>query len=124
MSRRRGRRGQGTVYRRRDGKYQGQLDCGYVGGRRKRLTFTGTSEGAVIAKLQAAAHALRRGASVPAERQTFAQFVEKWLVAVHGTVRERTFARYRGLLVQAVAVLGRARLVELQPADLVRLYDD
>lgn len=118
----RGRRGQGTVYR-RQGKWQGQLDLGIVGGRRRRRTFNGPTQETVVAKINAAATALRRGAALPAERQTFAAFAERWQEAARSTVRERTFEGYRVLLGQAVHSLGRIRLARLEPSDLMRLYD-
>lgn len=121
MSKQRGQRGQGTVYRLRGG-WQGQLDTS-LGGRRTRRTFTGPTQEAVVAKLTAAAAALRRGAVVPAERQTFAQFVARWEEAARSTVRERTFEGYSVLLGQAVAELGRIRLARLAPNDLMALYD-
>lgn len=122
--RQRGRRGQGSVYRRSDGKWQGQLSTVAADGKRTRHTFTGTTQEAVVAKLHAAAAALRNGGTVPAERQTFAQFARRWEEGVRATVRERTYRGYCQLLGQATGALGRIPLVRLAPSDLMRLYDE
>lgn len=124
MTARRGRRGQGTIYRRTDGKWQGQLDLGFVGGRRKRQTFTAANQDDVVAKLQAAAHAVRRGAALPPERQTFGQFLAKWKLAARPGIAERTYVGYCALLAHAERLLGAMPLVKVGPADLMRVYEE
>lgn len=123
MNKRRGH-GEGTIYRRPDGRWAAQLDVGVVAGHRRRRTFSAATQQEVVAKLNAAAHAARRGGAVPLERQTFEAFVVKWQDAVRSTVRERTFEDYRALLTHALRVLGRIPVAKLQPADLQRLYDE
>lgn len=123
MRQRRGH-GEGAIYRRPDGRWQAQLDLGYIDGRRKRQTFTDATRQEVVARLRTAVEQAGRGLPVPNERQTFAAFVAKWQEAARGTVRERTFDGYRVLLAQAVRVLGRIPLAKLAPSDLQRLYDE
>lgn len=116
--------GEGSLYKRPDGRWVGMLDLGTVGGRRRRRALYGRTQEEVVAKLQAAAHAVRRGRALPLDRQTFAAFAERWQEAIRSTVRERTFDDYRALLAHAVRILGRTSLAKLQPADLQRVYDE
>lgn len=115
--------GEGSIYRRGDGRWAAQLNLGVVGGRRWRRTFSAGTQQEVVAKLNTAAHAARRGVAVPLERQTFAAFVDKWTAAVGPSLRESTALRYKSLLRHAVRTLGRTSLAKLQPADLAKLYD-
>jgi integrase len=115
----------GSIYRRRtDGRWAAQLNLGVVGGKRTRRTYSGATQQEVVAKLSVAEHALRRSAALPLERQTLAAFVEKWLEAVHSSLREPTFRRYQSLLKYAVSSLGTRSVAKLQPVDLQRLYDE
>lgn len=123
MRQRRGH-GEGAIYRRADGRWQAQLDLGYVGGRRRRKTFTGATRQEVAARLRTAAEHTGRGLPLPNERQSFAAFVAKWQEGARASVRERTFRSYSVLLAHAVRVLGAVPVARLQPADLQRLYDD
>lgn len=116
--------GEGTIYRRDDGRWVAMLNVGVVAGRRRRRAFYGVTQAEAVAKLSAATHAMRRGVPVPLERQTFGAFAEKWLEVVRPSLREPTFLRYTSLLAHAVRAFGRASLAKLGPADLQRLYED
>ncbi len=123
MKKRRGH-SEGSVYKRSDGRWVAMLDLGYVGGRRRRRALYAATQAEVVTKLNAAAHATRRGVAVPLDRQTFGAFVECWLAVVRPSLRESTARRYGELLRHAVRALGRTSLARLQPGDLQRLYDD
>jgi hypothetical protein len=58
-----GRRGsgEGSIYRRKDGRWVGVADLGYVEGRRRRKSYYGTTRGAVQKKLASAVRDLSRG---------------------------------------------------------------
>lgn len=116
--------GEGSIYRREDGRWVAMLNIGVIAGRRRRRAFYGATQAEVLLKLNAATHSMRRGVPVPLERQTFGAFVEKWLEAVGPSLREPTVRRYSSLLAHAVRTLGRISLARLTPADLQRLYDD
>ena len=67
----------------------------------------------------------RRGGLLPdaAAKDTVAGFIERWLEAKAGGVRERTHQRYGELLRgHVVPTLGKTRLAELRPDSLQRLY--
>ena len=112
--------GEGTVGQLKDGRWIARLRLG--DGRRK--AFYGKTKPEVIAKLGAAAHAHRRGLTLPGERQTLGEFVEKWISSLGPSVREKTAANYATLLrSHAIPVIGNVPLVKLGPADLQKLYD-
>ncbi len=116
--------GEGTIYRRDDGRWVAMLNIGIVAGQRRRRAFYGVTQAEALGKLTAAAHSLRRGVPVPLERQSFGTFVEEWLEVVRPSLRETTFRRYSSLLAHAVRVLGRTSLAKLGPADLQQLYEE
>jgi excisionase family DNA binding protein len=118
------RHGEGSVYKRSDGRWVAMLNVGIVAGRRKRRAFYGLTQAEAIAKLNAASHSRRRGIPVPLERQTFAAFATKWLSAARSTFREPTFRRYSSLMSRAVATLGNTSLTKLGAADLQKLYEE
>lgn len=123
MRNRRGH-GEGSVYKRLDGRWVAMLDEGRIAGKRKRRAFYGPTQAQAIAKLKAALDARSRGLPVPFERQTFGAFAEKWLAAVRPTLREPTFRRYSSLMSHAVRAFGGTSLAKLTQADLQKLYDD
>jgi integrase len=116
--------GEGTIYRRDDGRWVAMLNVGVIAGRRRRRAFYGATQAQALAKLNDATHSMRRGVPVPLERQTFGAFAEKWLATVRPSLREPTFRRYSSLLAHAVRALGHTSLAKLGPADLQRLYED
>ena len=113
MARRRRGRGEGTVYRRRDGRWEAAISLG--NGRRKRIY--GKTQRAVQDKKTAALNALREGLPLPGERLTVAQFLESWLREhVEHTVRPATFRSYQAKVQKhLIPALGRIALVKLTP---------
>ena len=111
--------GEGSIGPLRDGRW---LARATFDGRRK--AFYGMTRAEVAKKLSAAIEAHRAGLPTPNDRQTFGQFVEKWIAAVTPTLREQTAYNYAQLLRQhAVPVIGRVPLIKLQPADLIQVYE-
>jgi len=67
----------------------------------------------------------RTGGLLPdtSTQDTVSTFIERWLAAKAGTVRERTHTRYGQLLRRHITpALGKKRLGELKPDSLQRLY--
>lgn len=112
--------GEGTVYRRRDGRWVAAvtLDTG------RRSCFYGATQRAVREKLRAARRAIEDGLSVASDRQKVGTFLTRWLAEVaQPTVRPSTYVRYRELLAgHIIPVVGHLPLATLSPLDLQGLY--
>jgi integrase len=120
IERRRGR-GDGSVFQRaQDGLWVGQIDLGWVGGKRKRKTVTAKTRKDVLAKMRAARREVESG--VVTGEATVEQWLRKWLDDIAPQkVRERTLQGYRGYVDHwLIPELGRVRLDKLQP-DHVRM---
>lgn len=78
MAKRRSR-GEGSVFRRRDGRWVASLDLGYIDGKRKRLTFYGQTRREALEKLEAAKAQLLRGELPTRAHETVGQFLSRWL---------------------------------------------
>jgi integrase len=111
--------GEGSIGLLKDGRWLGRAS---LDGRRK--AYYGKTRSDVAKRLSAAIKAHQDGLPTPNDRQTFGEFTEKWVAAITPTVREKTARNYADLLRNhAVPVLGKIQLTKLQPADLIRLYD-
>lgn len=111
--------GEGSIGQLRDGRWLARAS---FDGRRK--AFYGKTRAEVAKKLSAAIESHRAGLPTPNERQTFAQFVEKWIASVSPTLRDKTARNYALLLRHhAVPHIGTIPLTKLQPADLIRIYE-
>lgn len=121
MAGRRGN-GEGSIFKRKDGRWAGQLDFGWINGRRRRKLFYGQSRQQVQAKLTAAAHDWQCGKMPPVQSLTVQQFLTQWLerIDVAPLTRESYEEKTR---LHIIPVIGKIRLVELTPRhveDLLR----
>jgi integrase len=118
MSGRRGQ-GEGSIYRRKDGRWTAVLSIGT--GRRK--TFYGKTRREVARRLNDALK--RQGEGLPASesRQRLGPYLKAWLTATETTVRPTTWkndaARVHNHI---VPVLGRIAVSELTPGDLEAFF--
>lgn len=125
MSRGRRGHGEGSIYRRADGRWAAAVDLGWSGGKRRRKFLYGATRREVAEKLAAATRAHQEGRLLPDERTTFASFIETWLAAVRPTLRPSTWQRYEQYArLHSVPMLGHRPLVKIGPADLQLLYAD
>src|SRR5438874_13825287 len=78
------KRGQneGSIRKRADGRWEALLSLGIVDGKPKRKSFYGKTRKEVADKLAAAQRARQLGDPIAIERQTVAQFLERWLADV------------------------------------------
>ena len=91
------RRGQneGSIFRRKDGRWCGQINLGWEKGRRKRKTYYGATAAEVRDALLKARSDQSKSLPVAVERQTVAQFLAEWLEAtVKPSVRPLTHEQY------------------------------
>jgi integrase len=79
-----GRRGQGegSIYRRADGRWCATLDLGYADGKRKRKVVYGKTRKEAAQKLRELQRQVEAGVDLAADRQTVEQFLTAWLKQV------------------------------------------
>ena len=77
-------------------------------------------------KLRGALRDIDAGLDLSADRQTVAQYLDKWLAAsVKPSVKVRTYEGYESIVrVRVVPRIGRKQLAKLTPLDLQSLYTE
>ncbi|MCH0570986.1 site-specific integrase [Streptomyces sp. MUM 136J] len=119
-SRRTRANGDGTVYQRKDGRWEA---AGYVlapGNTQKRVRVYGTTRKEALAKLTEKIAASNRGLPVPSAQGSVAAYLTYWLenVAVHH-LRENTHTRYTACVrLYLLPGLGRKKLAKLTTKDV------
>ncbi|MGY5007213.1 tyrosine-type recombinase/integrase [Streptomyces sp. 900105755] len=112
--------GDGTVYQRKDGRWEA---AGYVlapGNTRKRIRVYGTTRKEALAKLTDKIATSNRGVPVPSAQGSVSAYLTYWLeaVAVH-QLRENTHTRYTACINQyLVPGLGKKKLAKLTAKDV------
>lgn len=109
-------KGEGSIYKRADGRWEGIINLGYMDGRRVRKSVYGRTRREVQEKLARILADSQRGLPVLDERTTVGAFLEQWLETVRNRVRPKTYRSYEQVVrVHLVPVLGTIPLVKLQP---------
>ncbi|MFJ9079448.1 tyrosine-type recombinase/integrase [Streptomyces sp. NPDC102278] len=117
--------GDGTVYQRKDGRWEA---AGYVlapGNTRKRVRVYGTTRKDALAKLTEKISASNRGLPVAAADSTVSAYLTYWLngVAVH-YLRENTHTRYDSCIrLHLIPGLGAKKLARLTTRDVRTFLD-
>ncbi|MFE7803824.1 tyrosine-type recombinase/integrase [Streptomyces sp. NPDC057430] len=112
--------GDGTVYQRKDGRWEA---AGYVlapGNTRKRVRVYGSTRTEALAKLTERIATSNRGVPVPSAQGSVAAYLTYWLenVAVHH-LRENTHTRYTACVDRyLVPGLGKKKLAKLTAKDV------
>jgi len=111
-------RGEGSIYKRKDGSWVAQ----YRDGSKKRYLY-GKNRKAVADRLREVQKTLSAGGPVEESPVPFGEYLGDWLKATEGSVRKRTFDRYECLVrIHVVPEIGDMRLKDLRPRDLQDLY--
>ncbi len=124
MTKKRGN-GEGSIYRRKDGRWVGQYTVYTAQGPKYRYIYGKTR--AVVAEKLTKAMAGRDGGLVfDAGNLTVGDYLDNWLRdSVGGTVRDRTFERHEQIVrLHIKPTLGRLKLNALAPAHVQGLYRD
>ncbi|WP_034092089.1 tyrosine-type recombinase/integrase [Streptacidiphilus albus] len=112
--------GDGTVYQRKDGRWEA---AGYVlapGDTRKRIHVYGTTRKEALAQLTEKVATSNRGIAAPSAQGSVAAFLTYWLenVAVH-RLRENTHTRYTTVVrLYLIPGLGKKKLAKLTAKDV------
>jgi integrase len=125
MSRQRRGHGEGSIYRRPDGRWTATIDLGWQGGKRRRKFLYGKTRAEVAQKLAVALKAYREGQVFGDERTTVEQFLRAWLRSVEPSVGPRTWVRYEELIrLHTIPHIGKVRLTRLGARQLDQLYGE
>ncbi len=116
MAKRRGQN-EGSIFQRSDGRWCGQLNIGWEGGKRRRKYIYGATAAEVQNQLLKARADWATGLPVAVERQTVAQFLHDWLEnSVKPSVRPLTLEQYRQHVKLYLApLLSHHGLIKLAP---------
>lgn len=118
MASRRGQ-GEGTVYKRKDLRWEGRVS---LGNGRRRAVY-GRTAAEARTKLDELRRAIAEGREAFDDRRTVGQLFDAWLAAKRDTVRPKTHESYAGLIRRhARPALGAIRLSALRVAHLEQLY--
>jgi hypothetical protein len=114
--------GEGSVYRRKDGLWVGQYKIQTPSGTKTKYIYSKTRKQAST-KLARAIADRDSGYVFHFESLTVGQYLGRWLDAIRGTVRERTWRRSEEIVrIHLLASLGTTRLDKLNALQLQTLY--
>jgi len=116
--------GDGSITQRADGRWHARVDLGIVNGKRVRKSLYGKTAKEVATKLREALGRKSQGALVTGARQTFGQYLDRWLRdIVTPRCRPKTISSYRGLLERHIKPgLGHIALSKLAARDIQAFY--
>jgi len=111
--------GEGTIYKRKDGRWQASLQ---LDGKRK--TIYGKTRTEVAEKLRQLQGAARENGRIPdAGRLTLSEYLHQWLEQAESRLRSTTLDAYRVIADCYLAPhIGTVRLSRLDPMRIARLY--
>lgn len=116
------KRGEGSITKRLDGRYEVRVIDALSG--RRRSLFAHTEDDAVAALRKAHADNAA-GIGIGNERTTLARYMEDWLASVESSLRPNTFTRYESVTHRHIIPrIGRVKLRALTPNHVRRLYAD
>jgi integrase len=112
-------KGEGSVYRRKDGRCMGE----YVDANGKRRYVSGKTKPEVRAKLRKRLEDRDAGIAYDFEGLTVERYMDRWLDFIRDKVRPGTFKPYEAIVrLHIKPTLGRAKLDQLNALQLEKLY--
>jgi len=127
MAKRRGN-GEGTIYKRQDGTWAGQVSVGYnpATGKPKRKSFYGKTRKEVADKMAQVLQEVRNGTFVEPAQTTFGEWLDKWLTGYKkGQLKPSTYESYETLInVHIKPGLGKIPMAKLQANMLQSFYNE
>lgn len=97
MAKRRSR-GDGSVYRRSDGRWIGTVNVGWRDGRRLRKSVQGATRKEVQDAVRAVIRNVEDGVPPPTRSPRLGEFLTRWLGAVRPRLRPSTYVSYEGIV--------------------------
>lgn len=118
--------GEGTIYKRKDGRWTAAVTVGYQEGKMKRKAIYGKTRKEVSDKLTATLRNLQQGIPPISERQTVGRFLDQWLnECAKQSTRPRTYEDYSTVVRKHIKPsLGSMQLAKLTPQQVQRLLNE
>lgn len=119
--------GEGSIYKRQDGRWAATVDVGWVDGKRQRKTVYGKTQEAVIAKRNTLLRQIEDGLVVSNDRLTVAKFLGTWLAdtITPSDLADSTKASYADIVNRHLTPrIGQVRLNKLTPQQVQALLND
>jgi integrase len=114
--------GEGSVYRRKDGRWAGNVQVGFVNGRRAMKVVYARSRSEVLQKVRELLESSRRGQIAPGRSPRLDIFLNQWLQTIEGSIRPSTFTSYSGIVRKhLIPVLGHKPIDRLAVPDIADL---
>lgn len=127
MSKRRGN-GEGTINKRKDGRWQAVVTVGYDSktGKIRRRSFYGKTRKEAVGKMNQALKDLSAGSYVEPHKITLGEWLDRWLHDYKkGSLRSNTWEGYKTLIDTHIKpALGWAQLSKVQGAMLQHFYNE
>lgn len=119
-------KGDGCIYRERNGSWRGYVTVGRrADGKVDRRWVRARSKAELLAKLAELRAAVAREELPPPGQQTVADYLREWLQQIRGTVQPVTWRGYETVLrLHVIPRIGHLRLRAVQGLTLQRLYRD
>lgn len=115
-------KGEGTIYRRKDGRYCAQYSVDTLDGTKKR-TIYGKSKKDVREKLTEAIANRDKGLVFDAQNLSVSDYLDRWLEGIEGTIGKRTWNRHESIVrLHIKPAMGSTKLAVLTPLQLQSFY--
>lgn len=122
MAKKRRGRGEGTVYRKPDGRWEGQLSITHPGGKRERPTVHGRTKQEALRNLHELQRQIEEGRYAKRDQRLLSAFLEQWVEGKHDLLPE-TRRRYQVAIQRhIVPYLGHLRIDRITPAEIQRWH--
>src|SRR5262249_51827861 len=117
---------EGSIYKRKDGRWVGAIFLGYQAGKLKRKLIYGKSRAEVSEQLTKSLRDHQQGLLVSTDRQTVSEFLNHWLDhSAKQTVRVRTLKDYDEIVkLHLNPRIGDQRLQKLTPQHVQKMMND
>jgi Phage integrase, N-terminal SAM-like domain len=125
MTKRKRNQNEGSIFKRKDGRWVAMLNFGWENGKRKRKSFYGKTAAEVQEQLLRARSDRSPGLPVAVERQTVGQFLARWLEdSAKVSTRPPTHELYSQLVkLHIIPAIGSLRLEKVTPAHVQRIIN-
>lgn len=117
-------RGEGSIWRRGDGRWEGRVDFGWAAGKRKHMSVYGKTRADVARQMTTLLRAREAGMTPGGSSQLLGAYLEAWLRSIEGSLRPKTLQTTRmDVRRHIIPDLGKARLGMLQPRRVQAFLD-